>query len=125
MKKNEGFTLIEIMVVVVIIGIVATVVIANIGDKPGIAKARMTATQIKLLKADVELFKVDNNRFPETLHDLIPRYRSELPPDAWDRPFIYHVPGSRGSFDIVSLGEDGKEGGEGVNTDLWSHPPRN
>jgi general secretion pathway protein G len=122
MKKNDGFTLIEIMVVVVIIGIVATVVVANIGQKPGEAKAKLTGAQIKLLKGDVELFKADHNRFPESLQELVPKYRDEIPKDCWERPFQYRVPGSRGSFDIVSLGEDGLPGGEGVNADLWSHP---
>jgi len=124
MKKNEGFTLIEIMVVVVILGIIATVVVANVGDKDGRAKAHLTEAQIKILKGDVELYKVDHNRFPETLQELVPKYRDEVPKDGWKRPFQYRVPGSRGAFDIVSLGEDGLPGGEGVNADLWSHPPK-
>jgi general secretion pathway protein G len=133
MKK--GMTLIEIMVVVVILGIIAAVVAANIGGKDGVAKARLTAAQIKLLRADVELFKVDHNRYPANLEELVRRpadinpkdwheYRCEVPLDGWNRPFRYQVPGTRGPYDIVSLGEDGKEGGDGVDADLWSHPPR-
>src|SRR3989442_13033415 len=133
MMKRRGFTLIEIMVVVVILGIMATVVIANIGDKPGAAKAKLTAAQIKLLRADVELFKVDPNRYPESLQELVQRpsyveakdwhpYRDEVPLDGWNPPFRYQAPGTRGPFDIVSFGEDGLPGGEGVHADLWSHP---
>jgi len=121
MKKNAGLTLIEIMVVVVILGIVATVVAANVGQKPSMAKVNLTKTAISKLKGEVELYKADKNRFPETLEELVPKYMDEVPKDGWDRPFIYRVPGTRGAFDIVSLGEDGLPGGEGVNADLWSH----
>jgi general secretion pathway protein G len=121
-KGEGGFTLIEIMVVVVILGVIATVVVANIGQKPGRAKATLTETQIKILKGDVELYRVDHNRFPDSLNDLVPKYRDEVPKDGWGRAFQYRVPESRGAFDIVSLGEDGLPGGEGVDADLWSHP---
>ena len=123
MKKNAGLTLIEIMVVVVILGIVATVVAANIGQKPSTAKVQLTKTAISRLKGEVELYRADMNRYPESLQDLVPRYLDEVPKDGWDRPFIYRSQGTRGAFDIVSLGEDGLPGGEGVNADLWSHPP--
>jgi general secretion pathway protein G len=53
----------------------------------------------------------------------VPRFIDEVPKDAWDRPFVYRVPGTRGAFDIVSLGEDGLPGGQGHKADLWSHPP--
>jgi general secretion pathway protein G len=133
MKK--GMTLIEIMVVVVILGLIATVVAANIGDKGSAAKTKLTTAQIKLLRADVELFKTDHNRYPTSLEDLVRRpadidpkqwheYRSEVPLDGWNRSFRYRQPGVRGPYDIVSLGEDGKEEGEGFNADLWSHPPK-
>jgi general secretion pathway protein G len=121
MKKNAGLTLIEIMVVVLILGIIAGVVAANVGDKADRSKAALTETQIKRLKGEVELFKVEKDRYPETLQDLVPRYLDELPKDSWNRPFVYRVPGMRGAFDIVSLGEDGLPGGTGSNADLWSH----
>jgi general secretion pathway protein G len=125
MKKNAGLTLIEIMVVVVILGIVATVVAANVGQKPSLAKVNLTKTAISKLKGEVELYKVDKDRYPESLQDLVPKYMDEVPKDGWDRPFVYRSPGTRGAFDILSLGEDGLPGGEGVNADLWSHSRTN
>jgi general secretion pathway protein G len=135
MKK--GMTLIEIMVVVVILGIIATVVAANIGTKPDEARVKMTVAQLKILRGEVELFRADQHRLPERLDDLVHRpayieakswptdgYRSEMPLDGWGRPYEFRVPGSRASFDLISRGADGKDGGEGVNADLWSHPPR-
>jgi general secretion pathway protein G len=132
-----GFTLVEMMVVVLIIGIIAAVVTVSIGGKPGEAKAKLTRAALAKLKAEVQLFKVEQNRYPQTLQDLVRRpadvdpakwpaqgYLDELPLDGWERPFTYRLPGLRGPFDIVSWGEDGKEGGEGVDADLWSHPPR-
>jgi general secretion pathway protein G len=125
------------MVVVLIIGIIAAVVTVSVGDKPGRAKAKLTVAALAKVKAEVELFKVEQNRYPETLQDLVRRppfveirkwpangYRDAEPLDGWERPFHYVVPGARGPFDIVSWGEDGKEGGEGLDADLWSSPPR-
>ena len=125
MKKNAGLTLIEIMMVVLILGIVATVVAVNVGSKPSEARVQLTKTAISKLKGEVELYKADHHQFPESLEALVPKYLDEVPKDGWNRPFLYRVPGSRGAFDIVSLGEDGLPGGEGVNADLWSHPARN
>jgi general secretion pathway protein G len=116
-----GLTLIEIMVVVLILGIIAGVVATNMSGKVDPAKAKLTETQIKRLKGEVELFKADKDRYPETLEDLVPRYLDEVPKDCWNRSFVYRTPGVRAGFDIVSLGEDGLPGGEGANADLWSH----
>jgi general secretion pathway protein G len=121
MKKNSGLTLVEIMVVIVIIGIVATVVAANVGGKPVEAKIKMTKAAIAKLKGEIELYKADKNHYPESLQALVPKYMDEVPKDGWDRPFVYRAEGTRGPYDIVSLGDDGLPGGEGVNADLWSH----
>lgn len=135
MKK--GMTLIEIMVVVVILGIIASVVAVNVGGKSDVARVKLTVAHLKTLRGEVDLFRADQHRLPEKLEDLVVRpayvdpkawptdgYRHEMPVDGWERPYEYRVPGSRASFDIVSRGADGKEGGEGVNADLWSHPPK-
>jgi general secretion pathway protein G len=122
MKKNAGLTLIEIMGVVLILGIIAGFVATNLGEKTSCpSKVQLTKSQIQKLKGEIELYKVDKNRYPETLEDLVPKYMDEVPKDGWDRPFIYRPQGTRGAYDIVSLGEDGLPGGEGVNADLWSH----
>jgi general secretion pathway protein G len=135
--NSRGFTLVEMMVVVLILGIIASVVAVNVGDRSGRAKAKLTIAALSKLKADVELFKVEQNRYPETLQDLLRRpayidvrkwpahgYRDEVPLDGWERPCTYRLPGERGPFDLISWGEDGKPGGEGVDADLWSHPVR-
>jgi general secretion pathway protein G len=125
MKKNAGMTLIEIMIVIVILGILATVVAANVGNKPGEVKVQLTRAAIAKLKGEVELYKADKDRYPESLQDLVPKYMDEVPKDGWNRPLIYRPQGTRGAYDIVSLGEDGLPGGEGANADLWSHSAKN
>ncbi len=138
MKKTQrGFTLIEMLVVVVIVGILATLVAANVIDRLQWAKVRLTVAGIARLKGEVQLFKLDQDRYPAEPQDLVhppayvdpqkwpdPGYLDQVPNDGWDRPFQYSCPGVRGPYDIVSWGADGKPGGEGVNADLWSHPPR-
>jgi len=101
---RNGLTLIEIMVVVVILGILAAVVATNVGGKLEPGKEKLTATHLKILKQEVELFKVDHNRYPDRPMDQV------LQPVG--------VPGARGRFDILSLGADGKESED----DFWSHP---
>ena len=132
LRRASGFTLMEIMVVVVIIAVMAGIAIKVIGDKAD--KARIVATKAKLKEVDeaLENFKLDCGRFPENLEDLMTRptyvdekkyqrggYVREMPTDAWDQKFVYRVPGSGDApFDLFSLGGDGKEGGEGINQDL-------
>ena len=131
-RRAAGFTLVEIMVVVVIIAVMAGIAIKVIGDKAD--KARVVATKAKLKEVDeaLENFKLDCGRFPENLEDLMTRptyvdekkyqrggYVKEMPADAWDRKFIYRIPGTGDApFDLFSLGADGKEGGEGFDADL-------
>ena len=135
-RRNAGFTLIEMMVVVVIIGILATVVIAAVWGRDQPARQTVTRALAKELAAQVSMFRLDHGRFPAGLEDLVFRpedvdpdrwspYIDELSTDGWGRAFIYNVPGSDAfPFDIGSYGADGQPGGEGFDADVWNHARR-
>jgi general secretion pathway protein G len=134
-RNEEGFTLVELMVVIVIIGLLATVVIVNVlpsQDKAMLGKAK---ADIALLEQAVEMYRLDNFNYPKTEEGLralqVPpdavaqtgRYRQggylrRLPNDPWDRPYQYRAPGRQGPFDVFSFGADGQEGGDGENADI-------
>ncbi|MDL2263623.1 type II secretion system major pseudopilin GspG [Synergistaceae bacterium OttesenSCG-928-I11] len=135
--KRSGFTLVEIMVVVVIIGMLAALVGPRLMGQSDEAKIKTTRVQIKNLEQTLELFHLNNGFFPTTDQGLIaliekptmppePRnYPSggylnskSVPKDAWGNDFIYLCPGDQGDYDIISYGRDGREGGEGVNADI-------
>lgn len=132
---RAGFTLVEMMVVIVIIGILATVLVTQLSGKADRAKVEATKAMIKQVADALDLFKLDFNRYPRNLDDLMIQppdvdakkwppggYLKKTPRDAWDREFVLRVPGTKGQpYDLVSLGEDGREGGEGYAEDLWNH----
>jgi general secretion pathway protein G len=132
---RAGFTLVEMMVVIVIIGILATVLVTQLGGKADRAKVEATKAMIKQVSDALDLFKLDQNRYPRNLDDLMMQppdidpkkwppggYLKKAPRDAWDREFVLRVPGTKGQpYDLISLGEDGREGGEGYAEDLWNH----
>ena len=131
--SREGFTLVELMVVIVIIGLLATVVAINVlpsQDRAMVTKAR---ADIAVLEQAVETYRLDNLTFPDDLQALVAapsglsqpeRYRQggyvrRLPDDPWGNPYMYRRQSAHGGqFDIYSLGADGKEGGEGNDADL-------
>ena len=130
-KDQRGFTLIEIMVVVVIIGLLATLVTVNLlenADKAKIVKAR---ADIKAIENALELFKLDAGRYPNTqeglkalmtkteTHDSYIKGGS-VPKDPWCKEYVYLSPGSHGDFDILSYGADGEPGGSANNADITS-----
>lgn len=136
-KHNRGFTLIEIMVVVVIIGILAAVVVPSIMDRPGQARVAKAKQDIRTLENSLNMYRLDNFRYPTTdqgLEALVneptssPRpenwqqYMPRVPTDPWGNEYHYLHPGEHGEIDIYSLGADGQEGGEGDNADIgnWS-----
>lgn len=134
-RAQHGFTLLEIMVVLVIIGIMATAVVLNIGgdvDKATITRARQ---DIATLTTAIERYKMDNFVYPSTEQGLAalkvkpnsdpePRnykpggYIQKLEKDPWGRDYQYVFPGERGEYDLFSLGADGEPGGEGANADI-------
>ena len=124
--RRNGFTLVELMVVIVIIGLLATVVMINVlpsQDKAMTTKAR---ADIATLGQAMEMYRLDNMRYPPSLEALAqPRpsgggaYVRNLPQDPWGRPYQLSVPGPNNTpFDIVSLGADGTPGGQNENADI-------
>jgi general secretion pathway protein G len=134
-RHHGGFTLIEIMVVIVILGILASVVVPRIMDRPDEAKVVKAQTDIRALKAALDLYKLDNYNYPSTdqgLEALMNRptgnpeprnykqggYVDRLPKDPWGNEYLYLSPGEHGAVDIWSLGADGEPGGEDINADI-------
>ena len=131
-EKERGFTLIELMVVIVIIGLLTTIVVINVmpaQDKAMIQKAK---TDVALLEQAVERYRLDNLAYPDEITALIAPpaglarperyarggYVKRLPEDPWGQAYQYASPGRHGPFDVYSLGADGREGGEGEDADI-------
>ena len=135
-RKRAGFTLVEVMVVVVIIGLLATVVVINVLPAQDRAMVEKAGADIAVLEQAVETYRLDNLTFPRTedgLQALVAppaslnrpeRYRQggyvrRLPEDPWGNPYQYRQPGrDNRPFEIISLGADGQEGGEGNDADI-------
>jgi general secretion pathway protein G len=128
-RTQRGFTLLEMMVVIAIIGLIAALVVPQIMGHMDKARAKTTKLQIRELENAVDLFKLENGFYPARLEDLVVRpanvktwppsgYMKELPVDAWDNAFVYLMPGTRGPYDITSYGADARPGGEDENADI-------
>lgn len=141
-KKNreDGFTLVEVMVVLVIIALLTTFVVANVAPTQNKAKVRKAKADIRLLEQAVEMYYLDMAEYPDqtaglqalkTLPGNAPnteRYREGgyikfLPDDPWEQPYIYVYPGENGVFDIMSYGSDKEPGGEKLAADIVSWQP--
>ena len=130
MQRNDearGFTLLEIMVVLVIIGVLAALVAPRFIERADEAKVQATKSQINSIAQALKLYRLHNNRYPtssEGLQALVTadkdghKYMDELPRDAWGNDFVYLSPGVHGDFDILSYGADGKSGGSGFDADI-------
>jgi len=130
--RQQGFTLIEVMIVVAILGILATLVVVNVAGSTDKALVSATKSDLQAIKQALDLYKLDNYRYPSTeqgLEALVVKpdtarnwpeggYLPKVPMDKWDNPFVYISPGAAGPFDLYSLGADGAEGGEGMAADI-------
>jgi general secretion pathway protein G len=133
--NQRGFTLIEIMVVVVILGILAAIVVPRLLNEPEKARRTSAATQIRSFEEALGIFKLENGFYPSTEQGLqalvekpttgrIPsRYKAsgyirKIPLDPWGQPYIYLYPGLHGELDLFSYGPDGESGGDGENADI-------
>ena len=134
-RRGLGFTLIELMVVLVIIGVLAALIVPNVLDRTDDARATAARTDVNNLMQALKLYKLDNQRFPSaeqglealvrkpTASPVPPNWRpylDKLPADPWGRPYQFVNPGIKGEIDVYSLGADGQPGGEGKDADIGS-----
>ncbi|BAQ75599.1 general secretion pathway protein G [Pseudomonas sp. Os17] len=135
-NQQRGFTLIEIMVVVVILGVLAALVVPQIMSRPDQAKAAAAQSDIKAIAMALDIYKLDNHQYPSSqqgLDALVSKpsgnpparnwnpdgYLKRLPIDPWGNAYQYRVPGARGTgYDLFSFGADGKLGGDGLNAEI-------
>jgi len=119
--KSRGFTLIEVMVVVVILSILAAIIVPKVMDRPDTARLVKAKSDIRALESALNLYKLDNFDYPSTdqgLQALVPKYIDRLANDPWGNPYLYLSPGLHGDMDIYTLGADGLQGGDGKNADI-------
>jgi general secretion pathway protein G len=122
-RGDEGFTLVELMVVIVIIGLLATVVVINVMPAQDTARIRKAEADIATLEQGVEMYRLNRLNYPTTgegLQALVSEgFIKRLPNDPWNKPYLYAAPGREGQpFDIYTYGADGREGGEGDDADI-------
>jgi general secretion pathway protein G len=135
--RSKGFTLIELMVVLVILGVLAAMIAPKIMDRPDEARIIAAKADIATLVQALKMYRLDNIRYPSTeqgLQALVTKpdmeplpnnwksggYLEKLPKDPWGNAYVYLNPGRHGEIDVISLGADGQAGGEGKDADIGS-----
>jgi len=134
-RTARGFTLIELMVVLVIIGVLGALIVPNVLDRAAGARVTAARTDVNNLVQALKLYKLDNQRYPSSeqgLRALVAKpttgvippnwkpYLDKLPNDPWDHPYQYANPGVKGEIDVYSFGADGQIGGEGNDAEVGS-----
>ena len=134
-RYSRGFTLLELMVVIVIIGVLAALIAPKVLEKVGQAKVTAASSDISNLMNALKMYKLDNGRYPsqdQGLPALVAKptsgsvpgnwkgYLDKLPDDPWKHPYQYANPGAHGEIDVFSFGADGQAGGEGNDADIGS-----
>jgi len=137
-RIQSGFTLIELMVVLLIIGVLAALIVPNVLDRADDARVTAAKTDVNNLMQALKLYRLDNQRYPTAEQGLqalltkpstapLPpnwkRYLDLLPNVPWGKPYVYINPGVKGEVDVMSFGADGQAGGEGKDADIGSWQP--
>jgi general secretion pathway protein G len=121
MKNAGGFTLLELLVVIVIIGLLAGYVAPRYFTQVGKSEIQVARAQIESFDKALDQYRLDKRRYPtaeEGLQALAPYLKKAVPNDPWDRPYVYRTPAAKGEYEIVSYGRDGKAGGTGEDADI-------
>ena len=133
----RGFTLIEILVVIVILGVLAALIVPNVISRPDEARVTVARSDIAAIMSALKIYRLDNQRYPtaeQGLAALVAKpeqppvppnwkpggYLEKLPKDPWGRPYVYLNPGVRGEIEVFSFGADGQAGGSGIDADIGS-----
>jgi general secretion pathway protein G len=136
-SREKGFTLIELMVVIVILGILAGLIIPRIMGRPDEARRAKARMQMESIETSLKLYKLDNGTYPRTEQGLkalvelpatapLPKNwrqggyleKAQVPKDPWGNDYVYLSPGAHGEYDLISYGADGEAGGDGANKDV-------
>jgi general secretion pathway protein G len=134
-KRHSGFTLIEVMIVIVILGVLAALIVPKVMGRPDEARVAAAKQDIFTIMQSLKLYKLDNRRYPTTEQGLaalvqkpsqapVPQswsaggYLEKLPNDPWGQPYQYLNPGLHGEIDVMSFGADGQPGGQGADADI-------
>ena len=131
-RKGRGFTLLELLVVMVIIGLLVGYVAPQYFSQIGKSEVKVTRAQIDALEKTLDQFRIDSGHYPSSEQGLAalvmrpaneakwdgPYLKKAVPPDPWGHPYVYRMPGEHGEFDLLSYGKDGTPGGEGEARDI-------